>query len=1656
MDNNSNTEEQQNAPAQPSAVKSHATRSVVTSSSSSSKSSAGLVAAKARARAEAARARSVFVKKETELMVEKAQLKVEEVRMEAALNALKQEKEVAAAEAEAEILEAAVAQLESEAGSLNIAAIPHESREKRTSDYVECHSRMQPSHQSLSHSGVNAAPVNAHEGPQSPSHHGSKHNPTLVTGDGLPITPTPAMHRNSAAQSKNQPTSQCPTKTQSPMKGPHEHTTPLTTRTPQPHGSDPTGMNDFVTYMARRELVTSGMVKFDDRPDNYWGWKSTFSNAIQGLRLTCSEELDLLVKWLGPQSSEQVRRIRAVHVSDPVAGLRMARIRLDECYGSPETIEKALLDKLERFPRVGNKDPLRLRELGDLLRELESAKLEGYLPGLVYLDTSRGVNPIVEKLPYALQEKWMSLGSMYKMQNQVQFPPFSFFVDFVVREAQIRNDPSFTLSSSSTIAVKSGNPVKSYASSRGQVSSHKTEITTVATTKPTETTSKSSNLDVYRQCPIHRKPHPLKRCRAFRAKTMEERKAFLKESGVCFRCCASTDHMAKDCKAVIECKECQTDKHVTALHPGPAPWTVKEPDSEHGGEEKQEGSPEITSKCTEVCGEANTSRSCSKICLIKVHSSEQPNRSVKVYAVIDDQSNRSLARSEFFDLFSLAGSDSPYTLRTCAGVTEMSGRRGTGFIAQPLDGSLSVPLPTLIECNHIPDDRSEIPTPAAAEHHSHLASIAHLIPELDPDAQILLLLGRDVLQVHKVRDQCNGPNNAPYAQKLDLGWVVVGEVCLGAAHRPKGANTYRTHVLENGRYSHFSPCPNHLILKEKFTTDPSNKTFSSHSTNSVSQNAGYLSLGSRIFEKTRDDNKVAPSIEDRHFIQLMNREMCINDANSWVAPLPFRTPRPRLPNNREQALSRFTSLCRTLDRKPVMKSQFLTFMQKILDQDHAELAPPLCEGEECWYLPSFGVYHPRKPDQIRVVFDSSASHQGISLNDVLLKGPDLNNGLLGVLMRFRREQVAIMADIEQMFHSFIVREDHRNFLRFLWFKDNDTTKEVVEYRMKVHVFGNRPSPAVAIYGLRRAALHGEDEFGEDAKQFIYRDFYVDDGLKSLPSATAAINLLKAAQDMLGASNLRLHKIASNCPAVMEAFPSTDQAKDLRDLDLDIDSPPVQRSLGLSWDLSKDVFTFRVGSSEKPFTRRGVLATINSLFDPLGLVAPVIIQGKHLLRQLTMDISDWDAPLSADKKAEWIIWRNSLQSLEQLEIPRAYTIACLSGAQHTAVHIFSDASVKAIAAVAYLKVVDGEGKCHIGFIIGKAKLAPTSVHTVPRLELGAAVLAVEIAELIASELDIDLSHLHFYVDSKVVLGYINNETRRFYVYVSNRVERIRKSTRPDQWHYVPTSQNPADIATRSVPAAQLSDTIWFTGPDLLRHSEKSITTEEEYDLIDPDTDVEVRCHTATATESHRGLGSHRFERFSTWQSLVRGIASLIHVVQSFGAEKNSGNQECSGWHHCLKPYTADALAHAKTTIIGCVQKEAYQTEMSCLEKGEAIPKNSPLRKLNPIFDDHHLLRIGGRLQHAPLDIEERHPLIIPGRNHIATLLITHYHERVKHQGRVFTEGAIRAAGIWIIGAKKCIARILRVSNATNYVASYQNRGWQISHPIVSAWNPLLPT
>ncbi|XP_026224940.1 uncharacterized protein LOC113168151 [Anabas testudineus] len=456
----------------------------------------------------------------------------------------------------------------------------------------------------------------------------------------------------------------------------------------------------------------------------------------------------------------------------------------------------------------------------------------------------------------------------------------------------------------------------------------------------------------------------------------------------------------------------------------------------------------------------------------------------------------------------------------------------------------------------------------------------------------------------------------------------------------------------------------------------------------------------------------------------------------------------------------------------------------------------------------------------------------------------------------------------------------------------------------------------------------------------------------------------------------------------------------------------------------DTFTFQVSISDKPFTRRGVLSTINSLFDPLGFVAPVTIRGKSLLRELTLEGTDWDAPLPQDKHEAWRTWRDSLQELEHLHIPRAYTPTSPSGAKQREICIFSDASTKAIGAVAYLKTTDEDGRVHVGFILGKARLAPVNEPTIPRLELCAAVLAVEMAELIVQEIDLPLNAVTLYCDSKVVLGYIHNQSKRFYVYVHNRIQRIRQSTEPKQWRYVPTEDNPADHASRSVQASLLTKTNWFTGPAFLYKPHTVSDQHQVFELVDPDSDVDIRPHVTSCITSHNdeSLNPKRFERFSSWKSLQRAVATLIHVAQSFKST-NKNTTGCSGWHQCKRPHTVDELYKATTVIQCTVQKACFPEELKVLSKGAEVNKKSPLARLNPAISPEGLLRIGGRFEQADLNEKEKHPVILPGKHHVSTLLIRHYHEQVEHQGRTFTEGAVRAAGVWLIGGKRCISSIL---------------------------------
>lgn len=544
-------------------------------------------------------------------------------------------------------------------------------------------------------------------------------------------------------------------------------------------GRNMTMANEITRFLVKKDLLLSRLTSFTDRPESYAVWKNSFRSIMEELRCTASEELDLFVKWLGPESKKYAVSIRLSNPNSPTRRLKRLWERLDERYGCAEMVEAALKTKLANFPRLTSKDSEKLYDLADILAEIESAKEnKTYSSLLSYYDTSSGIKPIVNKLPSQIQEKWTNRAVSYKRKHDVPFPPFNIFSEFVRDMSKIKNDPSFSYDSqpsTSDTRTNRHDPQRPHP----LVNARKTEV------EQTDTSPEKI-------CPLHKTRHSLNSCRVFKSKPIEERWKFLKEHRLCFRCCESDQHVKRSCKEEVKCADCGSTTHSAALHS--AGIESEGPLFAHGGESDSSVPVTVSSNCLQICGDGFRGKSCAKNILVRVYQEGYPEKAKTMYAIVDDQSNRSLVRSGFFDLFGIEGDTLEYKLSSCSGLSTAYGRRARGFVVESLDRKVSFQLPTLIECDQIPGVRDEIPTPEVASLYRHLEDISYLIPPIDNQADMLILIGRDLPEIHHVMDQRIGPKNTPYAQCLPLGWVIIGEACLGRVHRSDYVNAKRTHV----------------------------------------------------------------------------------------------------------------------------------------------------------------------------------------------------------------------------------------------------------------------------------------------------------------------------------------------------------------------------------------------------------------------------------------------------------------------------------------------------------------------------------------------------------------------------------------------------------------------------------------------------------------------------------------------------------------------------------------------------------------------------------------------------------------------------------------------------------------------------------------------
>lgn len=222
------------------------------------------------------------------------------------------------------------------------------------------------------------------------------------------------------------------------------------------------------------------------------------------------------------------------------------------------------------------------------------------------------------------------------------------------------------------------------------------------------------------------------------------------------------------------------------------------------------------------------------------------------------------------------------------------------------------------------------------------------------------------------------------------------------------------------------------------------------------------------------------------------------------------------------------------------------------------------------------------------------------------------------------------------------------------------------------MFGAASSPACANFGLKYIVAQGQ--FSEATIRFIERNFYVDDGLISFDSEEEAISLVHEAKKLCSTGKLRLHKFVSNSPQVLNSLPKEDCVETVRNQDLALGEQPIERALGVKWGVASDHLQFRVVVNECPLSRRGVLSTVASIYDPLGFVAPFILLGKQILQRMCHDKTDWDEPLSNELMPRWESWLLDLKNLAHVKIDRCYLPDNFKEVQRYELHHFSDASV----------------------------------------------------------------------------------------------------------------------------------------------------------------------------------------------------------------------------------------------------------------------------------------------------------------------------------------------------------------------------------------------
>ena len=1334
---------------------------------------------------------------------------------------------------------------------------------------------------------------------------------------------------------------------------------------------------------------------FDGNPVDYRSFIRAFESLIESRTCNSTERLYYLEQYTTGDVKEL---IKSCHHLPPDVGYQEARKLLKKKFGDEYRVASAYESKALSWPPIKSEDGTALNKFAIFLSSCKNA-----LAGSQYaskFDQPGNIQKLIFKLPFNMRERWRRSADDI-MERQLRPVEFNDLVAFMDREARIATNPVF--------GNISGNAQPFFNSRERKPSqlpvgfrSSKPKTTTFATqVKNNQSMNSEKNpcADPARSdvpsvvCIFCQQNHALEDCHLLRWKPYQERIKFLSAKRLCFGC-LSEKHVARLCPERKICKipNC-TRKHPTVLHTS----NVREKSSVDVGvgTEDSADTPVLnamayTEKCSSSLdlGEARP-RTAMAVIPVKIRL-KSSNQTIITYAFLDNGSSATFCTESLMRKLGVDGTKVKISLSTLEKKNSpVDSYLIRDLVVSDLDENHFVHLPTLYTRPEIPVSKEDIPTQEDVDQWPHLDGV--FIPQVD--AEIGLLIASDVPEALDPVEVKHSQNGGPYATRTCMGWAVNG---------PLGRFRGRSHTSS-------------FFLK----VDPQLQQM-------------VESFYNRDFVDLFADDTKEMSQDEHRFMQ--NAEKIQFKDGHYEIPLPFKNHASSVPNNKSHALVRVEWLKRKLERDPKLCDDYQVFMKELLNKGYARKVPPEqlnpLEGS-AWYIPHHGVYHPHKPGKIRVVFDCSAKFSGISLNSMLHKGPDLTNSLIGVLTRFRGERVAVMADIESMFHQVRVPEHDSSFLRFLWWDDGNLAGEVQEYQMLVHLFGAISSPASANFALRRTATDNKQCFPDDVINTVKRNFYVDDCLKSLSSEAAAITHVHDLQALLSRGGFKLTKWISNSRKVIEAIPAHERCAELKKLDFYKNELPSQRALGLQWCVESDTFTFNICLRSRPFTRRGILSVVGSVFDPLGFVVPFILNAKQILQDLCRIKLGWDDEIPPEYYSSWEKWLADVPKLSSFSICRSVLPEAFGPVVSSQLHHFSDASEAAYGSVSYLRLVDEEGRVHCSFLFAKSRLAPLKSVSIPRLELSAATLSVRHDKMLKREIEMSFSDPSvFWTDSMSVLRYVKNESKRFHTFVANRITTIRDGSTPDQWYHVGSAMNPGDHTSRGLSAeAFLNCTEWLLGPEFLWKFELQWPKLTDSSITIPSGDPEVKAHaTSFATSFNPPITtlSDFFQRISSWYRFKKAVAWILRYRSNLLMASKSRVQSDQLKNPIEKPsfISVEEMERAEKAILQNVQQTAFPAEIRQLtgpSGSKHVRRSSPLFKLDPVLRNG-LLCVGGRLSWARISLDAKHQIILPKNDHVSNLIINHYHTLSGHSGRQHVLSLLRQR-YWVIKANSAVRKIL---------------------------------